>query len=107
MPRNGSRRGNQRNAPAEASRRIDLSPLKGYVGYAVRRAQMAVTHLDRGDEGRGRLYGSQRFCHFVLVRILPIRVDPLRFVHLTGAVPKNTLSLPRSRVSNAWHRENG
>jgi DNA-binding MarR family transcriptional regulator len=42
MPRNGSRRRNQRNAPAEASRKIDLSPLQGYVGYAVRRAQMAI-----------------------------------------------------------------
>jgi DNA-binding MarR family transcriptional regulator len=42
MPRNGSKRGNQRNAPAEATRSIDLAPLKGYVGYAVRRAQIAI-----------------------------------------------------------------
>ena len=42
MPRNGSKRRNQRNAPAEATRSVDLAPLKGYVGYAVRRAQMAI-----------------------------------------------------------------
>ena len=42
MPRNGSRRRNQRNVPAEANRSVDLAPLKGYVGYAVRRAQMTI-----------------------------------------------------------------
>jgi DNA-binding MarR family transcriptional regulator len=42
VPRNGSKRSNQRHAPAEAGRSVDLAPLKGYVGYAVRRAQIAI-----------------------------------------------------------------
>lgn len=41
MPRNGLRRTNQRGA-AEPARSVGLAPLMGYVGYAVRRAQIAV-----------------------------------------------------------------
>lgn len=42
MPRNGSKRANQRGAAAEGARSIDLAPLMGFVGYAVRRAQIAI-----------------------------------------------------------------
>ena len=42
MPRNGPKRVNQRAGSPEASRTVDLAPLMGFVGYAVRRAQIAV-----------------------------------------------------------------
>ncbi|HSD74673.1 MAG TPA: MarR family winged helix-turn-helix transcriptional regulator [Steroidobacteraceae bacterium] len=41
MPRNGLRRTTQRGA-AEPARSVGLAPLMGYVGYAVRRAQIAI-----------------------------------------------------------------
>jgi DNA-binding MarR family transcriptional regulator len=41
MPRNGSKRGTQRGA-TETGRSLDLAPLMGFVGYAVRRAQIAI-----------------------------------------------------------------
>jgi DNA-binding MarR family transcriptional regulator len=42
MARNGSRRSSQRRTVTEPPREVDLAPLMSFVGYAVRRAQMAI-----------------------------------------------------------------
>jgi DNA-binding MarR family transcriptional regulator len=42
MARNGSRRSSHRRAVTEPSREVDLAPLMSFVGYAVRRAQIAI-----------------------------------------------------------------
>ncbi len=42
MPRNGLKRVNQRSGKSERDRSVDLAPLTRFVGYAVRRAQMAI-----------------------------------------------------------------
>jgi DNA-binding MarR family transcriptional regulator len=42
MARNGSRRSSLRRAVTEPPREVDLAPLMSFVGYAVRRAQIAI-----------------------------------------------------------------